>query len=200
MLTINTQTNEELIKYLTKIDGKLPSNEYLICITNTEEDLIVATKYNILPVTFDDDLYGPRTLSFSDAFRIFNLIRHKIIPETEKLKEVILHISCKDGITQAGAIAEWTAGYVNPDTLNKQFYENKNLFIDPSNITINKMFLVQMFFEQFIVPTENLPAVAANLLSSDTVTTTVKKNAEAYLNALFINETKLLVKRNEYKV
>lgn len=194
MLFLETISNEQLIAYLTKINGKLPSNEYLISITGSEDTAIITEKFNVLPVVFDNELYGPRVLSFSDAFRIFRFIRNKVIVDARKLAKTTLYIACSDGLTLSGAIAQWFAEYIDKTLLDAKYFETRNLFIEPSVITQNKMYLVQLFFEEFILPTENLPATAARLLENPNASSITKKSAEEYLTALFINEKNLLVK------
>jgi len=193
MLHLQTTSNTELITYLTEIEGKLPSNEFLICITGTDEDPIVGDKFNILATCFDDEVYGPRQLSFSDGMRIFSFIKYKVAPAAQKLKNCTLVISCKDGLTRSGSIAEWVAQYVDKHLLDAAYYEEKNLLIEPSQLTLYKMYLVQMLQEHLIRPEESLPSVAVKLLETSTSSLT-KKNCEDYLNALLINETKLLTR------
>jgi hypothetical protein len=194
MIKLRTASNEDLITYLTDINGKLPSNEYLICITGTDEDPIVAPKHNILPVTFDNELYGPRLLSFTDAFRIFKFIRNKVITDAKKLTNIILIITCKDGLVLSGAVAQWASEFIDASLLDASYFQENNLFIEPSQITINKLYLVQMLFQEIVMSRDSLPSVAARILELPGASALVKKNSEDYLNALFINETKLLEK------
>jgi hypothetical protein len=170
---------------LTKTAGKLKEHEYLICITQPADGLIVNDKPKMLSIVFDDELYGDKVLSFADAFRIFRLVKNKILP-LGKNTDVIVYISCKNGITQSGAIAQWLSEYIDYELVDKEFFKNKDLFIDPSMITINKMFIVQMMYES------SLPCVAMKVLEDSTSSQDLKLAGENYLKGLFINELKSL--------
>lgn len=136
MLSIDVVSTNELVHYLTKRQGKLDPNTFLITITEPDTQIIIPSKKEIYSEQFTAD-----TLS-KDHSRTLNKIIYEPLDlvqvEWDKEHYLIIHSYDKNGI--ARGIADYFFSIFPDRDINKLYYNTFDLVKDIDEEAVLKVF------------------------------------------------------------
>ena len=134
MLSIDVVGNEELIRYLTRLKGKLENDTYLITVTKPNTQIIIPAKNKIYSEQFTAESFSQEQVRKLVRF-ILDLL-DLVQTEWDKDHKLIIHSYEKNGV--ARGIADFIFHVFPEQDINQLYYNTFELSPDFDSQAVKK--------------------------------------------------------------